>query len=210
MPSLNALLNIIGLIAIIAIAILIFYFAARSQNTDASTPGAKRQRTDAGVDATLRALSRYAASHGFKLLRPAHFCAGQREAELDAVLVTFNGLVGVRCLGYNGEIFANPGEAEWLWVTGEGRERIPDPVAQCAADARALRDVLMQDTKLRSVPVECLPVFTDKSVHLSVPKSLSVLRRTQLIPLLEQQKYLEDRGLDVDRVCALLEAARKN
>ena len=126
------------------------------------------------------------------------------------MLVTFNGLVGVRCLGYNGEIFANPGEAEWLWVTGEGRERIPDPVAQCAADARALRDVLMQDTKLRSVPVECLPVFTDKSVQLSVPKSLSVLRRTQLIPLLEQQKYLEDRGLDVERVCALLEAARKN
>ena len=208
--TLNAVLNILGMIAILAIALLAFYFVARSQNTETAPAAAKRRRTDAGVDATLRTLSRYAASHGFKLLRPAHFSAGQRSAELDAVLVTFGGLIGVRCLGYNGEIFANPGERDWLWITAEGRERIPDPVAQCAADARALRDVLMQDPRLRSVPVECLPVFTDKKVQLSVPKSMPVLRRSQLNGTLEQQKYLEDRGLDVERVCALLEAARKS
>lgn len=209
MLTLNALFNIIGVLVVLAIAAFVFYFAVRDQKTDASTPAAKRRKTDAGVEATLRAVSRYAASHGFKVLRPAHFGTGERETALDAVVVTFGGLIGIRCFGYNGEIFANPGEQEWLWVTGESREKIPDPVALCAADARALRDVLMQDPKLRSVSVECLPVFTDKSVQISAPRSLSVLRRSQLISTLEQQKYLEDRGLDVDRVCALLEAARK-
>ena len=210
MLSLNALLNILGVLVVIAIAALVFYISVRDQNPDASAPAAKRRKTDAGVEATLRAVSRYAASHGFKMIRPAHFGVGERKTDLDAVVVTFGGLIGIRCFGYNGEIFANPGESEWLWVTGESREKIPDPVALCAADARALRDVLMQDAKLRSVPVECLPVFTDKAVQISAPRSLSLFRRNQLISTLEQQKYLEDRGLDVDRVCALLGAARRD
>lgn len=205
--TLNALINLIGILIIIVIVIAIFYFLSKNPSDDSGNSPAKHARENGGVDQTLRALSRYASSHGFQILRPAKITSGGKTAQLDAVLVTYCGVIGVRCLGYNGEVFANPGESEWLWVTAEGRRRFPDPVAQCAADARVLRDLLIREPKLKNIPVECLAVFTDKDVQLSIPKSVPILRRKDLIPQLEQSRYLEDKGIDADRVTALLKGA---
>lgn len=203
----NALLNTVGLIAILAVVFLIIYFISKNQGEEGPTNKAKRAQKDRGVDAAVKALNRYASLHNFCILQPAHLRCGEKAADLDAILVTFAGIIGVRCLGYNGEIFANSGESDWLWVTQESRTRIPDPVAQCAADARAIRDVLMQNPKLRNVPVECLPVFTDKSVQLAVPKSSRVFRQKDLMSTLEKEKYLEDKGLDQELVAGLLREA---
>ena len=205
----NALINLIGVIILIGIAVAVFYFLGKNQTDDSAAP-AKHARENGGVDQTLRALSRYAAAHGFQILRPAKITSGERTAELDAVLVTYCGVIGVRCLGYNGEVFANSGESEWLWVTAEGRRRFPDPVAQSAADARVLRDLLIREPKLKNVPVECLAVFTDKEVRLSVPKSVPILRRKELLAQLEQSRYLEDKGIDAARITELLKGACQN
>ena len=205
----NALINLIGLFLLIGIAVAVFYFLSKGQTDEGPSP-AKHARENGGVDQTLRALSRYASSHGFQILRPAKLTVGERTAELDAILVTYCGVIGVRCLGYNGEIFANSGESEWLWVTAEGRRRFPDPIAQCAADARVLRDLLIREPKLKNVPVECLAVFTDKDARLSVPKSIPVLRRKELLAQLEQSRYLEDKGIDAERITALLKEACRN
>lgn len=204
--TINAIINLVGVILIIAIAAGVFYFLSKSQADD-SAPAAKHAKEDSGVDQTLRGLSRYAASHGFQILKPAKITSGERTAELDAVIVTYCGVIGVRCLGYNGEIFSNSGESEWLWVTAEGRRRIADPIAQCAADARVLRDLLIREPKLKNVPVECLAVFTDKDVRLSVPKSMPVLRRKELMAQLEQNRYLEDKGIDANRITDLFRSA---
>lgn len=206
----NALLNTVGLIAILAVVFLIIYFISKNQGEEGPTNKAKRAQKDRGVDAAVKALNRYASLHNFCILQPAHLRCGEKAADLDAILVTFAGIIGVRCLGYNGEIFANSGESDWLWVTQESRTRIPDPVAQCAADARAIRDVLMQNPKLRNVPVECLPVFTDKSVQLAVPKSSRVFRQKDLMSTLEKEKYLEDKGLDQELIAGLLREACKS
>ncbi|MBC5582386.1 NERD domain-containing protein [Anaerofilum sp. BX8] len=203
----NALLNILGLVAVLAVVFLIIYFISKSKSEEGPTNTAKRAQKDRGVDAAVKALNRYASLHNFRILQPAHLHWGEKSAELDAIIVTFSGIVGVRCLGYNGEIFANSGEPDWLWVTQESRTRIPDPVAQCAADARVIRDVLMQNPKLRNVPVECLPVFTDKSVQLAVPKSSRIFRQKDLMSTLEKEKYLEDKGLDQETIATLLSDA---
>ena len=65
----------------------------------------------------------------------------------------------------------------------------------------------MQNPKLRNVPVECLPVFTDKSVQLAVPKSSRVFLQKDLMSTLEKEKYLEDKGLDQELVAGLLREA---
>lgn len=209
--SLTALLNILATVAVLALVFAIIYFVSRHENDDAANSNkARRASRDGGVGAALRALQRYASLHGFQYIQPAHLQSGGREADLDAILVTYSGVVGIRCLGYNGEVHANSGEPEWLWVTQESRVRIPDPVAQSAADVRVLRDILMKEPRFRNVAVECLPVFTDKTLQLAVPKSCSALRAKELIPLLNRDKYLADTGLDAGAVAELIRAACAN
>ncbi|MPN21747.1 hypothetical protein SDC9_169127 [bioreactor metagenome] len=92
-------------------------------------------------------------------------------------------------------------------MTSKGRNSLPDPVGQAAADVRVLRDVLMQNSALRNIPVECLTVFTDKAVQLAVPKSIPIYRRKELLSLLESEKYLQDKGIDLTAVAAVLKSA---
>ena len=140
--TLNALINLIGILIIIVIVIAIFYFLSKNPSDDSGNSPAKHARENGGVDQTLRALSRYASSHGFQILRPAKITSGGKTAQLDAVLVTYCGVIGVRCLGYNGEVFANPGESEWLWVTAEGAPPFSRPgrpvCRRCAGSERSL------------------------------------------------------------------------
>jgi len=206
--SLTALLNILATVAVLALVFAIIYFVSRHENDDAANSNkARRASRDGGVGAALRALQRYASLHGFQYIQPAHLQSGGREADLDAILVTYSGVVGIRCLGYNGEVYATSGEPEWLWVTQESRVRIPDPVTQSAADVRVLRDALMKDIKLRNVAVECLPVFTDKKLQLSAPKSCPIYRPKELMAALNKGRYLEDKGIDAAGIAALLRAA---
>lgn len=207
--TLNGWINLLVLVAVLAAICAAFFFLARKNGDEGPTNTAKKARADVGVEGVRRALSRYASLHGFTLLLDLPLQVNGETTRLDAVLVTYAGVVGVRCLGYNGEVFANSDEKEWLWVTQASRQRIPDPVAQCAADARAIRDLLMAEPRLRSLPVECLPVFTDKNLQLAVPKSVRVLRAKELIPTLDKEKYLQDTGCDKEAVAALLAAARQ-
>ncbi|MDD2992687.1 MAG: NERD domain-containing protein [Pygmaiobacter sp.] len=205
----TAILNIAGAIVVLAIVLLVFFFILRSQNDDGPRPDKHKPHTDGGVAKMVAALGRYASMHGFVMIAPAALQGKEKECQLDAVLVTYAGVIGVRCMGHNGEIFANTGESDWLWVTSKGRSPLPDPVAQGAADVRVLRDVLMQNGKgaLRNIPVECLTVFTDKTVQLAVPKSTPIYRRKELLSLLESEKYLQDKGIDLPAVAAALKSA---
>jgi len=203
----TAILNIAGVLVVLVIVLLVFFFILRSQNDDGPRKDKHKPHTDGGVANMVSALGRYASMHGFVMIAPAALQSKDKECKLDAVLVTYAGVVGVRCMGHNGEIFANSGESEWLWVTSEGRNSLPDPVGQAAADVRVLRDLLMQNSALRNIPVECLTVFTDKTVQLAVPKSIPIYRRKELLSLLESEKYLQDKGIDLPAVAAVLKSA---
>ena len=154
-----------------------------------------------GVDKLLGSLRRYASTHNFTLLENVTL----GEDKLDAVLVTYSGVVGVRCYGYNGQIFANPGDREWFWKAADESERFTAPAEHTAADTRTLRDKLFAAGQ-KKIKVETLAVFTSPSVSMAVPKSIYPLRSKELLSLLENDQYLEDTGLDKDAVVAALKA----
>ena len=59
----NALLNILGLVAVLAVVFLIIYFISKSKSEEGPTNTAKRAQKDRGVDAAVKALNRYASLH---------------------------------------------------------------------------------------------------------------------------------------------------
>lgn len=152
-----------------------------------------------GRDKLLGSLRRYAATHNFTLLENVSL----GEEQVDAVLVTHAGVVSVRCYGYNGQVFANPGDREWFWQAAGESERFTAPAERTAADTRALREKLFA-AGMKKVKVESLAVFTSPGVSLAVPKSSYPLRSKELLNLLEQDRYMEDTGLDKEAVAAAL------
>lgn len=197
---------------ILAVVCLVMVFVVKMMASTDDANGQKKTKktqTEDGVDKTIAALRRYAAAREFGFIAPATVKNGDKTAELSAIIVTYNGVVGVRCIGRNGEVFANPGDKNWLWVSGDKRETFESPVDACAADVRVLRDVLAK-AGLRTVKVECHPVFTSSAVSLAVPKSTPVWRTArEFTAQLGAEKYMEDTGLDKNAVMtALAEAAK--
>ncbi|MDD3202214.1 MAG: nuclease-related domain-containing protein [Pygmaiobacter massiliensis] len=194
-----------GVVLAIVFALIMWFFKAQTED-NSNNENVKKQREDDGVSKMLAALARYASLHDFTLITPAKVQSGEKSTDLDALLVTYAGVVGIKCIGYNGQIYANPGDATWLRVAGEQRTEFTNPFDQRAADVRVLRDVLA-NAKQRTVKIECLTVFTSKEASLAVPKSMAVLRSKDLTSLLGKEKYLADNGVDKTAVVEALKAA---
>ncbi|MEG1932476.1 MAG: hypothetical protein RR075_05140, partial [Pygmaiobacter sp.] len=152
----NTIMNGLSMVLVLGVMMVLLVMVLKQQNADDSTAGTvKKAVEDGGVDKMLAALRRYATMHDFVLLTPAKVKSGEKVADLDALLVTYAGVVGVKCLGMNGQVFANPGDENWLRVAGDTRESFRNPLDVRAADVRVLRDVLAE-AKLRTVKIECL------------------------------------------------------
>lgn len=78
----------------------------RQTEDNSNNEKVKKQRDDDGVSKTLAALGRYASLHDFTLITPAKVQSGDKATDLDALLVTYAGVVGIKCIGYNGQIYA--------------------------------------------------------------------------------------------------------
>lgn len=205
----TAILYIIVTVALVAGAFLLFTKVMGGSEENGSQKAVKKAQRDDGVEKTVAALRRYAATHDFALAAPVVLKNGEKETRLDAVLVTYNGVVGVRCEGRNGQVYANPGDRQWLWVAGDTRESFESPVDQAAADVRMLRECL-NDAGVRGAKVvECFTVFTSSRVELAVPKSLAVYRPKSLMARLGGDRYMEDSGFDkIAALQALADAGR--
>ena len=201
---LNALM--LGVVCLVMV-VLVKLMTNRSE--EGGPQKAKKAKSQDGVDKAVSALRRYATNHDFGFVAPVKLALGDKTVELDAAIVTYNGVVGVRCIGRNGEIFANPGDKEWLWVNGASREKFANPVDSCAADVRVLRDILIANGQ-RAAKVECHTVFTSSAVSLAVPKSTPIWRDSRsLLNALAADKYMEDKGIDKDAIVRILSGEAK-
>lgn len=167
----------------------------------------KRQTRDSSSNKAVAVARRFARSNRFRLIAPAHLARGEKQAQLDAIVVGYFGILGVIGLGYNGNIYGAANEAEWLQINeGGARTYFQNPLDEASAAVRVIRDALFA-TKMKQIPVEVVVVFTDVTAQLAISRSPGLYSLKTFKALLSKEKYLEDTGLDLDQTEAAIRAA---
>ena len=201
------MLTTVVLIGIIVLFAVGYFLYQRLKNRKPRGTG-----RDSGAGKVISAARGFARANGFRFLAPGIYQSpkGGKTGVLDAVVVGYFGVLGVKALGYNGEIYGTPGEEEWLQVTPGGeRRRFKNPLTETSADMRALRDVLFA-AKMKQVPVEIVCVFTAAKAQLAIPKNAALCTMREFKSLLNKDKYLADTGLDLDKLERALNAAKES
>ncbi len=180
----------------VALAVMIF-FAEREKKQP------RRARTNVGADSAAKILRSFASRNSCRVLGPVTLAKGEQTAKLDAVLVGWFGVLGVKSFGYNGQVFGNPRDEQWLWSCADRRENFANPAAECALAARLMREALM-NAGVRSPQVEAVYVFTDPQVELAIPRDTPAMKPADLRALLRKDSYTTDRGYDLEQLCSVL------
>lgn len=187
-----ALLFVISLV-IIAVVVFIYY---RKNNPKKKKRLGRENKSHLAINPARN----FARSNSFKFISPANIKRGDKTANLDAVIIGYFGVLGIKALGYNGEIYGGVNEKSWLQVSDDGsRENFENPITESASDVRVIRDALIQ-AKLRQVPVEIMCVFTDSTAQLALPRGTGHYTLKEFKTQLGKEKYLEDTGLDLEAV----------
>lgn len=156
------------------------------------------------AEAVVRQLRRYAAANDFKVISPVNIQGSKTSADLDALLVGWFGILGVKCLGYGGTVYGQAGDEEWVQDMAGQRRIFKNPLRRAEESARAVRDVLF-GAKIKSVPVETIVVFTGKKTELALPRSCGHYTLDQFSSYLKSAHFEEDKKVDVQKVAAVFE-----
>lgn len=191
------------IIPLVLIAVLITVFIV-TQDDDKKKKGPRHARTDKNVGAAAGALKAWAVRSRCRVLGPVTLSKNGRTAHLDAVLVGWFGVLGLKSFGYNGQVYGNAGDAQWLWVSAGKRENFANPIDECALAARLMREALM-GAGVRSPLCEATYVFTDPKVELCIPRSVGAMKLREFKSYLRKDKFAEDKGYDLDVLCRALE-----
>lgn len=144
---------------------------------------------------------RFCTSNGYRFMSPVTINGKKRQAELDAIVVGYFGVLGVKVIDYaDGIVYGNANEAEWLWIDKkENRTYFQNPIVEASADVRTLRDALFVQ-RLQQTPIEVVCVFTSKKLQLALPPNTGQYTMSEFKKLLRKEKYRNDTGLDLDKV----------
>lgn len=191
---------LISALAGVALFGAVIYFYFRKKNPKKR----KQQGREAKSGAGLRVARRFAGAHGYKFISPATLARNGAVAKLDGIVVGYFGVLGIKTLGYNGNIYGSASEEEWLQL-GDNEERtyFPNPLLEAAADVRVIRDALFA-AKMKQIPVEVVCVFTEPRVQLALPKKTGHYTLKTFKSLLQKDKYLADTGIDIEKVEGIL------
>lgn len=200
--------DILIVVASVALLSVAFYFAYATTNGKKARAGKELKGTARSARA-LAVARRFCANEGAKLIAPATLARAGAYADLDFILVGTFGVLCVKCLGLDGEIYGSAGDAKWLQVRGkeDAQERVSfdNPLVQAGRDTRLVRDALFS-AGLKSVPVETVCVFTNKNAQLVLPRDTGHYTVKTFRDLLDKDKYHQDRKVDIAKAAAALEA----
>lgn len=147
---------------------------------------------------------RFAVMQGYKSIGPCTFVKGDKTASADMIIVGYFGVFAVKSIGIGGEIYGEANSAQWLHVATDGtRQSFDNPLTECALCARLIREALFVE-KINNINVECIAVFINKKASIAVPKSCDAMPIKAFKKLLEKSKYLEDKGIDVEKATAAI------
>lgn len=186
------LFTIISTIFILAIFAVIFLIYRRR------TAPKKATGKEYNANLAINAAKKFAHSNSYRFISPAVLARSGMVANLDAIVIGYFGILGVKTYGYNGELYGTMQEAEWVQVSEEGdRVYFPNPITEAANDVRVIRDALFA-AKIKTTPVEVVCVFTNDKAQLGFPRSTGHYTTKTFKQLLGSSKYTEDTGLDLD------------
>lgn len=203
-----ALTNDVAFLVVTILSLLgfggIMYFLYRRSQGQGGKSKVRGRSFDNGK--TIGAMRSFARKNSFRFVSPAVLQCGDAKMELDAIVIGYFGVLGVISLGYSGEIYGEAGDDNWLQVAEDGsRNSFPNPITQSSAAVRVIRDALFKE-KMKRVPVEVVYVFSNEKAQLALPRSIGPMDLKAFKKLLAKEKYLDDCGLDMDKV---EEAVRK-
>ena len=185
------------LVGIALIITVVIFFMEREKKLP-------RGRKKENANAAVAVLKSFAANNSCKVLGPVTLTKGDRTARLDAVLVGWFGVLGIKSYGYNGQVYGNAGEDEWVWVSADKREKFENPIGECTLAARLMREALM-NAGVRAPESEAVYVFTDSKLEMCIPRNLNPMNLSDLRSYLRKDKFQKDRGYDLDTMVAALE-----
>ncbi len=158
---------------------------------------------------TIQRLKSFASANGYELIRPGRIAQGTGVTDFDAIVVGTFGVLAVRSMGYEGQVYGNAKDATWVQTTKEGKVTFKNPLLQAESEARMLREVLFA-AKIKNVPVETMCVFPNGATELAVPRSTPVYRLKEFSALLKKDHFTEDRKVDIDKVAKALRDAMES
>jgi len=170
----------------------------------------RRRLRRLGVDGERQvdqALRRYASIRGFKVLSDVYLPLYDKTTQIDHILIGFFGILVVETKNYAGEVYGDPRKKDWLHVVGSDRHPFYNPLMQNKAHIDCLRHWLGKEN-LYNMNIESLVVFTRKKAELYIPKGLPVIKLQRLMKFLHQPRFAEDKGYDVEKITAAIEAHR--
>lgn len=200
-------MSIPGIIVIVVAAVVIVFFIVRhllKSRPPKEHTVVVNSSTKAGKIAV-----RFAKSNGFRIIAPAVVQGKNKTANLEAIVIGPFGILGIKGLGYYGNVYGTKDEAEWLNVTTLGaRTKFPNPIVEGAADVRAIRDALFAKN-IKMVPVEVANVFTAKEVQLGVPRDAGHYTLKTFKAYLNREKFMEEKNFRVEKAEEAIRAALK-
>lgn len=197
-----------GLLAFAVTMYIIGLFRQKEQGISGGAPasGKKGEMPDdehKGAEQLVRAVRRFAASDDYVVIAPVNVQGSKDAADLDLVLVGWFGVLGVKCLGWGGEVYGSLDQDEWTQVLPQGRRTFPNPMTRAGKSARSVRDALFA-ARMKNVPVETVVVFTNPAASLNLPRSTGHYTEKTFLAYLKGPHFREDKKVDVEAVAAAL------
>ena len=139
-------------------------------------------------------LLRYANKNGMALVVPGSLRSGGKTAQLLALLVTPNRIIGLQCMGFGGAL--TPGEDGQKWNQHANYQDIPfdDPLASAAVQRQIAQDALKHNNIHAQVDV--YTVFTNARVSFPQGKPAGLFTRSEFFDFLDNTKALRSGSLD--------------
>lgn len=207
-PIVLIVLLIVSVIALIAAAVISIRVLRKAHGVEsdkqAQHPAAGKMPNDEhkGREAVIRQLNRYASLHDYKVVSPITLTGTHGTTDLDAVLIGWFGILGVKCLGYGGDIYGSLDEESWVQTMANARRSFQNPMTRAQQSTRVIRDVLFE-AKLKNIPVETVVVFTGKSTQLMLPRSTGHYTEKSFSAYLKTMHFEEDRKVEIEPIFKL-------
>lgn len=191
------------LVVVVIFGVAVYLLSPARKTEKAAKAGPIPDDEHENAEAVLRQLRRYAVTNEFRVVEPVQIGNDKISADLDALLVGWFGVLGVKCLGYGGTIYGQASDSEWVQEMNGQRRVFANPLKRAEQSARAVRQALFE-AKIKNVPVETVVVFTGKKTQLALPRSCGHYTIEQFSTYLKSVHFEEDKKVEVEPVAAAL------